>query len=121
MRGRQEGSARWSRALRGRGYLRQHCGLGSIVTGSGPKRVRGLLTVAALAGCGGGEDTRKDTAQTAKTVSATPTPTPSPAPDRAEDKRIDEASQLKLDLPAGRSPTPTSQKRLTARRSAASR
>jgi hypothetical protein len=72
-----------------------------------------LLTVAALAGCGGGEDTRKDTAQTAKTASVTPVPTPSPAPDRAQDKRIAEASQLKLDLPAGRSPTPTSQKRLT--------
>jgi hypothetical protein len=69
-----------------------------------------LLTVAALAGCGGGEDTRKDTAQTAKTASATPVPTPSPAPGRAEDHRIAEASQLKLeDFPAGWEESDTNQ------------
>jgi hypothetical protein len=62
-----------------------------------------LLTVAALAGCGGGgEDAGNHTDQRAQTATATATATTSPTSDRAEDKRIAEASQLKLeDFPSG--------------------
>jgi hypothetical protein len=61
-----------------------------------------LLAGIALGGCGGGDDAAKDSTQTSITATATQMAQPSAGPDRTADKRLADASQLKLDdFPSG--------------------